>query len=217
MTTQTYIQYAQIPTTAISQITDVIINDEGGWKFNDEAGGDWNYAGMLSSNFIEAYKTIKPALISSKSNIQNQFLDEPDGYKRQLTIELYYNKFYLPALIVYNNVVNDNADSIPLIHLSCAINCGLGAFNAILSDYLHECKAVHVGTIYFTDAWEDHYIKLVVDNAVAWRDYGVAITNYHITHPTARDNFDNITIPHPLRATNLQGWINRVRRYRDGS
>lgn len=211
--TTTYIPYAQIPAIAVSQITEVIINDEGGFKFNDEAAGDWNYAGMISGHFQEIAHEIWEGYgfdqYTDKAWVKEQLSYETDEEKNELTIELYYNKFYLPCLSLYSkilsatNVVWTDKD---IYNLSCFINVGPGSYESIL--------AASQSSKQFFSHWEDHYIKLVVENAKAWQAYG----------HTLFLNFGNPNIapeqkvePHPLRAPNLQGWIDRVRRYRDAS
>lgn len=200
--TTSYISYTDIPSLAISQIMSVINMDEGGFKFNDEAGGDWNYAGMLSENFIYYYnnEAVKTLIQVNFNSIKDWIEGISEEARQELTIELYYNKFYLPLLAIIAGS-EDNHLPLAIAELSCAINCGLNIAKTIID--APSC-------VHFYDQWEDYYIKLVTDNAIAWQKYAVLLSSDETTEEAA-----NTPEPHPLRAPNLQGWINRVRRYRD--
>lgn len=195
--------YSQIPKTAIDQITEVIQQDEGGFKFNDEAGGNWNYAGMLSTHFISYFNSklnyIQNLVEGSNGDCRIALANLSEESRNCITVELYYDKFYLPAVAIYNKAFDDIATNIHTAELSCIINCGADAYAKICADAR--------GKTSFYDNWEDHYIQLVVDNAKAWEADALAL---YMQLP------ESLTpAPHPLRAPNLQGWINRVRRYRD--
>lgn len=202
-----------IPQPALLAINFIIENDEGGFRLNEEANGDWNYAGMLSSFFVEQWKNASvpaPDRDVVKDWILNKF---PAEDMQKLVVSMYYEKFYLPLSTAVVKLFGNDltaANHVQLCELSCAVNCGLGVATQILKTLQ---GAIDISR--FCDLWEDHYIKLVVDNAVAWKKYAIEAEEEAL----ASESEQGFTVQKPtqLRATNLQGWINRVRHYRPSS
>jgi hypothetical protein len=77
--------------------------------------------------------------------------------------------------------------------LSCAIDCGVDTAKS-----LYKNSTSDPGD--FLKVWTSHYIDLVVRNAKAWHDHAL--------------NPKQILAPTVFRAPNLQGWFNRVEKYR---
>lgn len=193
----TTVAYSDIPQDAITCIEHIIKDDEGGWVLtcnqNDPDGG-WTYAGVTRITF-EQYTGQRASIEAMK--------DVCDSEEVQHSIlEIYYNNYYLPLFTLLKEHCQQEL-ALYESELSCAINCGVQtAFGLIAEAGSTRMKSSDD----FLDAWEDHYIKLAVDNAAAWRNFAVAIIN--AAHPQPEE-------PTTFRAPNLQGWINRVRKYRN--
>lgn len=180
-------------------IDKIIKEEEGGWKLthnpNDPDGG-WTYAGVTAKTFNshlpEGSVPLTYADMVKAVELGDQNIKE--------TVFSIYFKFYYKPLEEYVNGMPQSAE------LSCAINCGVGVAKNLINK---ESFDIHE----FCHAWTAHYVQLVVNNARAWMEYAEALEEC----VKNEEQYEKIAHQKPstFRADFLQGWINRVERYRD--
>jgi hypothetical protein len=201
----TYVPYSSIPVLAIQDIKDIIENDEGGWVLTsnkDDPDGGWTYAGITAKNWQDFYSFFSSSLPQDLNRVRTWFNGLSDVAKEQGVYRIYYSVFYLPL----KALLNAEEELYPY-ELSCAINCG----NSVALE-VHKIAAGPGDGDYetvFLREWTRHYVKLVVANAEAWRQYALALTSTHSLIKPAS--------PATLRAIFLEGWFNRVERYRSST
>lgn len=172
--------YINIPTTYIDMIHDVINRDEGGWKLNpsdtNDQDGGWTFGGVTA----KAYQAYSGRILTRK--------DVEDGKLGQgECIEFYYDEYCVKFTEYFEH------DSMNEAEFSCAINLGV-------QQAINFAKASQN----FEKSWRDYYVKLVVDNARAWKEYAKELEN-----ETAKPSMK----PKTFRAEYLAGWLARVDMY----
>jgi len=194
-----------------TQIDAVIVHDEGGWKLthnaNDPDGG-WTYAGVTHSTFNAYWKKKYPG--SNRDMVFNDVLailnGDVEGQKEldDDVYQIYFNEYYEPVAKYMNQDVMSTA------MLSCAVNIGVDnakkIWDACLAspDRLTNDKAFSV----FLREWTRYYIHLVRDNSHKWQQYALVLED---DHPSS---LPTDLRPKVFRAGDLEGWFNRVERYR---
>lgn len=148
-------EWQTIPTTAISNIRDVIENDEGGWvltKISGDNDGGWTYGGMTARKFREYYPGITHeniAWVVSQADSKEAL--------RQIIVRIYFQDYMQVAASIINFKEN-----IQRYHLSCIVNCGPGGFEAIYRDSIRTPK-------HFLTAWKDYYHHLVLNDSSRYK------------------------------------------------
>lgn len=192
-----------IPDLVKLVIFKIIMVDEGGWKLTHNAAdpdGGWTYAGVTAKTFqghcqklgkmVPSYQDMVEAIEKGSSELKNT------------VYEIYYNEYYKPL----EDMVDLDGGVLQPVELSCAVNCGIGVAKHLFQPNDFKNKE-------FCQAWVAHYVQLVVNNARAWMEYAETLEHqYSGTIPIEVRNKK----PSTFRADFLQGWINRVERYRDG-
>jgi len=184
------------------QIDTVIAKDEGGWKLthnaNDPDGG-WTYAGVTHSTFNAYWKKKYPG--SNRDMVFNDVLAILNGdVKGQKELDedvyqIYFEEYYEPM------AVHMKAPIISTAILSCAVNIGVENAKKVWDACVANPPNTANGSTFLRE-WTRYYIHLVRDNAKAWRDFAVL------------DHGDLMKMPKIFRAGDLEGWFNRVERYR---
>lgn len=199
--TFSYTPFTSIPKQAIADIEAVIDNDEGGFVLTsnkDDPDGGWTYAGIITSHW-QGYLSTLNNTVEGFSPTKSWFLQLPQFKKKEIAFEIYFAEFYEPMAAAMGE-----EEAYPF-ELSCAINCGLQEaidIHKLANSFSMSEEEEYEVT--FLREWMKHYIKLVQENAEAWR-------------ACAEDweaGSAGVKPPATLRAVNLLGWFNRVERYR---
>jgi hypothetical protein len=182
-----------VPLADQQKIRSVILNDEGGFIFDRDSSqetdpdGGWTWAGVTRKVW-EDYVG-HPMPFATIAHMQEYEYAATEA----LATEIYYANYAKPLSALFH------IRPYYVYELSCAVNCGYGIakdliirnpYDSTTSSYEKE----------FLNNWMYHYIKLVTDNAIAWRHYAMS------GRPSDK--------PKTFRASNLKGWFNRVERYR---
>lgn len=199
---QTYVPYTQIPVVAIQDIKDIVVNDEGGWVLTenkDDPDGGFTYAGVIASHWGDYYSHLRPETPYTDNNVLNWLSLLDEDTKKTMAIEIYYAEFYLPLQEMLGLT-----EELHPYELSCGINCG--NHTVALIKKLADIVTVSSYETIFLREWMRHYILLVQSNSAAWRTYALAL---EAKKPALK--------PVVLRSVDLNGWFNRVERYRSES
>lgn len=192
-----------LSTQVIGYLDDIIINEEGGWKLtsdpNDNDGG-WTFAGVTRKTW-EAYqsKVTNTSVTISIEEIKEEIVRDIDLAKRTV-YAIYEYEFVKPIQQLCRNG-NDTFPT-PTI-LSCAINVG--------PETAYNIWKSNAGKS-FIDNWHGYYFGLIKKNAEAWRDYALYLE--WCQSPGNFPKVGNEEKPKTLRAEYINGWYNRVERYR---
>lgn len=189
---------------ASKAINEMIVNDEGGWVYTDHPADpdQGTYAGVR-------FKTFKKWLIQNGVDIGESYtpqeyyddtINDASEALAEEILELYYVKYYLAAKC------DQVAFRLRRPMLSCAVNIGpreairalQRAFNrvgynletdGIFGKYTSSANMISGGTTvnYFLDEWMRYYIWIIESDADAGKFHRIEF---------------------------LEGWLNRVTRYR---
>jgi lysozyme family protein len=214
----------------------LIEHDEGGWLLTsnkDDPDGGWTYAGITKSKFVE----FSPGWQSVTFNDMKNNLKHSDKLKllTDIVYKIYYKEYFDKLKL---NEFNSNwCDAL----FSCGVNCGVDTAAKILQQTVNKladqpllvCDGI-IGPKTFSyviasksynsdnkwrDAflaeWHRHYINIVQANSRAWRDWATLLYAAYL-NPTSENirAIEQVEKPRILRATQLEGWFNRVERYR---
>jgi len=103
----------------------------------------------------------------------------------------YYDKYLVPLQRNFSSPLPNAA------LYSCSVNCGVEKASDLWQLARKKTKSGLDILPVFCKVWQDHYVDLVVANAIRWHDC--------VVHGAEQ--------PKTFRAPNLQGWLNRVNRY----
>lgn len=216
---------SDLPVTYFAKvINDCIEHEEGGWKLTshpDDPDGGWTYGGVTRKTFEAHTGMLVPVERTT------EFLSTTEGIKvfQDRVVNIYFNNFIrplwdagmivdVPAFVMqsdrYQNEFNRTV-------FSCAVNRGVQSAR----DAWNSCNFKNTDTLVdrrmkFIAAWQDQYTKLVADNAKAWREYAIQLEAILAQKQINTDEeYKNLASmkPRTLRATFLQGWINRTQRF----
>lgn len=188
-------------------LDDIIINEEGGWKLtsdpNDNDGG-WTFAGVTRKVW-EAYEskvTNNPVTISLET-IKEEIVKDIE-LARHTVYAIYEYEFVRPV----QRKCQISTDIFPTAAiLSCAINCGPDTAYDIWTKGNRSTDTAFLNTLHH------YYFNLIKKNAEAWRDYALYL-EWKTTAGSGLTAPEPIEKPKTLRAEYINGWYNRVERYR---
>lgn len=177
-----------------SILDDIIVNEEGGWKLtsdpNDNDGG-WTLAGVTKATYESKFK-IKCTI----TDIRQKKMGNIEDLKNEI-YQIYYEEYYIP--------MNRSLPSMDASRLSCAINCGVPTALGLIRNSENQND--------FINNWHHYYFNLIKKNAEAWRDYALYLEWKNNGGPATTDPTP-VEKPKTLRAEYINGWYNRVERYR---
>lgn len=197
----------------LESLLDTVLVQEGGWKITnnpDDNDGGFTVGGVTAKNFNAK---VRGGGRYTYAGIRAFWNNDPAAVKA-ICLDCYHEKFLAPLKLEELPVAIRG----PL--LSAAINIGEDTAVKILQgivgakqdgdigpatikkvlDYISGLFREHDLKQEFLKAWMKHYIDLVQENSIAWREYAL--------HHSDK-------IPMQLRAVFLEGWYNRVEFWRD--
>lgn len=186
-----------IPESVRAMISDIIMKEEGGWHLssnpNDNDGG-WTYAGVTATTW---YTYTKQPF--SYSGMVKQLATDPQDVANHI-FDIYFEEYYLV-------LAKNRTDQVLQEELSCAINVGVGTAVGLIQ------KVKDTKTDFLT-VWHMYYFNLIKMNARAWKAYAEYLEWIAKGGPAVSDQ-EVVMKPKTLRAEFINGWFNRVERYRD--
>lgn len=193
-----YIRYANIPQIAIDDIIYCVEHDEGGWVISsnkDDPDGGFTFAGVIASHWGTYYfTTILSGGVPYTLKMATIWFNGLDIVSRKMAaIEIYYNEFYLPLKATLKVT-----EELHPYEFSCAVNRGVANTELVAKIAANAGEAMYE-TVFLRE-WMRQYVNLVQANSAAWRAYSI--------------NPKVFNKPATLRSVNLEGWFNRVERYR---
>lgn len=212
-----------LPSEAKTLIDNLIINDEGGWKFDEQQDNDggWTYAGVTAkvytAYFWEDHKGIYPL------SMFKEIVDKVPEKAKELIYEIYYINYYKQLQL------DKLPSEIQAAFLSCAVNCGVMTAVKILQRSINFIDAPELeilkidgltGPSTIQTVNQCHPTYLINRFLKEWMGYYINLVQQDYIHicdsPIANENIQELykIIHRNNHVESLEGWFNRVERYR---